>query len=233
VTFRRDDRFRRAVASRSLFEVPVPAPTASGEHGFMVGGRSRPFFPRCGGKQPRASLPNARSRCSSPATGCPARRRQAGYELTNRIGQRKGTPAGGGGHGSVDRGRRPRRGRRRRGDRLLHRLARVHTGRGRAGRAGQAVGDGPTAGRRNCARDDEGGNPGAGRAGRRPDRQAGSCSSRRTITGGTTPPSATAVRFAEGPREDPYGTVAVFLDLYGNRWDLVQPRLCEPTGGHA
>jgi catechol 2,3-dioxygenase-like lactoylglutathione lyase family enzyme len=32
------------------------------------------------------------------------------------------------------------------------------------------------------------------------------------------------VRFAEAPREEPYGTVAVFLDLYGNRWDLVQPR---------
>jgi catechol 2,3-dioxygenase-like lactoylglutathione lyase family enzyme len=29
------------------------------------------------------------------------------------------------------------------------------------------------------------------------------------------------VRFAEEPREEGYGTVAVFLDLYGNRWDLV------------
>lgn len=32
------------------------------------------------------------------------------------------------------------------------------------------------------------------------------------------------VRFVEGPREESYGTVAVFLDLYGNRWDLVQRR---------
>jgi hypothetical protein len=32
------------------------------------------------------------------------------------------------------------------------------------------------------------------------------------------------VRFAEEPREEGYGTVAVFLDLCGNRWDLVQPR---------
>jgi catechol 2,3-dioxygenase-like lactoylglutathione lyase family enzyme len=32
------------------------------------------------------------------------------------------------------------------------------------------------------------------------------------------------VRFAEEPREEPYGTVAVFLDLCGNRWDLIQPR---------
>jgi catechol 2,3-dioxygenase-like lactoylglutathione lyase family enzyme len=32
------------------------------------------------------------------------------------------------------------------------------------------------------------------------------------------------VRFAEQPREEAYGTVAVFLDLYGNRWDLLQPR---------
>ena len=32
------------------------------------------------------------------------------------------------------------------------------------------------------------------------------------------------VRFVEEPREEAYGTVAVFLDLYNNRWDLVQPR---------
>jgi catechol 2,3-dioxygenase-like lactoylglutathione lyase family enzyme len=32
------------------------------------------------------------------------------------------------------------------------------------------------------------------------------------------------VQLAEEPREETYGTVAVFLDLYGNRWDLVQPR---------
>ena len=32
------------------------------------------------------------------------------------------------------------------------------------------------------------------------------------------------VRFLEAPREEPYGTVAVFEDLYGNRWDLLQPK---------
>lgn len=31
------------------------------------------------------------------------------------------------------------------------------------------------------------------------------------------------VRFAEEPRDEPYGRVAVFEDLYGNRWDLIQP----------
>jgi catechol 2,3-dioxygenase-like lactoylglutathione lyase family enzyme len=30
------------------------------------------------------------------------------------------------------------------------------------------------------------------------------------------------VRFAEEPRQESYGTVAVFVDLYGNRWDLVE-----------
>jgi catechol 2,3-dioxygenase-like lactoylglutathione lyase family enzyme len=30
------------------------------------------------------------------------------------------------------------------------------------------------------------------------------------------------VRFAEEPRHEAYGTVAVFEDLYGNRWDLLQ-----------
>jgi catechol 2,3-dioxygenase-like lactoylglutathione lyase family enzyme len=29
------------------------------------------------------------------------------------------------------------------------------------------------------------------------------------------------VTFAEEPRDEPYGWVVVFLDLYGNKWDLV------------
>lgn len=33
---------------------------------------------------------------------------------------------------------------------------------------------------------------------------------------------ARGVRFAETPREESYGTVAVFVDLYGNRWDLLE-----------
>jgi catechol 2,3-dioxygenase-like lactoylglutathione lyase family enzyme len=37
------------------------------------------------------------------------------------------------------------------------------------------------------------------------------------------------VRFAEGPREEGYATVAVFLDLYGNRWDLIGPPATGPT----
>lgn len=35
--------------------------------------------------------------------------------------------------------------------------------------------------------------------------------------------TARGVRFVEAPRSEPYGTVAVFEDLYGNRWDLIQP----------
>lgn len=30
------------------------------------------------------------------------------------------------------------------------------------------------------------------------------------------------VRFLEAPRHEPYGTVAVFEDLYGNKWDLLE-----------
>lgn len=30
------------------------------------------------------------------------------------------------------------------------------------------------------------------------------------------------VKFQEAPREEAYGTVAVFEDLYGNKWDLLQ-----------
>jgi catechol 2,3-dioxygenase-like lactoylglutathione lyase family enzyme len=33
------------------------------------------------------------------------------------------------------------------------------------------------------------------------------------------------VQFREQPREEPYGIVAVFEDLCGNRWDLLQPRI--------
>jgi len=32
------------------------------------------------------------------------------------------------------------------------------------------------------------------------------------------------VAFVEEPRSESYGTVAVFVDLYGNRWDLIEPR---------
>ena len=35
---------------------------------------------------------------------------------------------------------------------------------------------------------------------------------------------AAGVRFVEPPRQEVYGTVAVFQDLYGNRWDLVERR---------
>lgn len=30
------------------------------------------------------------------------------------------------------------------------------------------------------------------------------------------------VKFAEEPRQESYGVVAVFFDLYGNKWDLLQ-----------
>jgi catechol 2,3-dioxygenase-like lactoylglutathione lyase family enzyme len=32
------------------------------------------------------------------------------------------------------------------------------------------------------------------------------------------------VRFVEEPRVESYGSVAVFVDLYDNRWDLIGPR---------
>jgi len=34
---------------------------------------------------------------------------------------------------------------------------------------------------------------------------------------------ANEVRFARPPKEEPYGIVAVFEDLYGNLWDLIEP----------
>ena len=34
--------------------------------------------------------------------------------------------------------------------------------------------------------------------------------------------TARGVHFCETPRHETYGTVAVFEDLYGNRWDLIE-----------
>jgi catechol 2,3-dioxygenase-like lactoylglutathione lyase family enzyme len=39
---------------------------------------------------------------------------------------------------------------------------------------------------------------------------------------------ARGIRFVRPPAEQPYGTVAVFEDLYGNRWDLVQYAVGQP-----
>lgn len=39
---------------------------------------------------------------------------------------------------------------------------------------------------------------------------------------------ANGVTFLEAPRRESYGTVAVFTDLYGNRWDLIEPN---PSAG--
>ncbi len=35
--------------------------------------------------------------------------------------------------------------------------------------------------------------------------------------------TAAGVRFLETPRVEAYGTVAVFADPYGNKWDLLEP----------
>jgi catechol 2,3-dioxygenase-like lactoylglutathione lyase family enzyme len=35
---------------------------------------------------------------------------------------------------------------------------------------------------------------------------------------------AQGIVFVREPKEEPYGTVAVFQDLYGNLWDLLEPK---------
>ena len=35
--------------------------------------------------------------------------------------------------------------------------------------------------------------------------------------------TAKGIRFVRKPEQQPYGTVGVFEDLYGNLWDLIQP----------
>jgi len=39
---------------------------------------------------------------------------------------------------------------------------------------------------------------------------------------------AAGVRFVRPPSEEPYGMVAVFEDLYGNRWDLLHYKASKP-----
>lgn len=36
--------------------------------------------------------------------------------------------------------------------------------------------------------------------------------------------TAQGVRFTEAPRSEAYGRVLVFLDPWGNRWDLIEPK---------
>jgi len=40
--------------------------------------------------------------------------------------------------------------------------------------------------------------------------------------------TAAGVRFIRAPAAEPYGAVAVWEDLYGNRWDLLQPAAADP-----
>lgn len=43
---------------------------------------------------------------------------------------------------------------------------------------------------------------------------------------------AKGIKFVRSPKEEPYGTVAVFQDLYGNLWDLLQLKANPSTPGH-
>jgi len=43
---------------------------------------------------------------------------------------------------------------------------------------------------------------------------------------------ARGIVFVREPKDEPYGTVAVFRDLYGNLWDLLEPRR-HPKAGDA
>lgn len=43
---------------------------------------------------------------------------------------------------------------------------------------------------------------------------------------------AQGVQFVRPPAEEPYGTVAVFKDVYGNLWDLIQPKNEAPAASN-
>ena len=86
-----------------------------------------------------------------------------------------------------------------------------------AGYGRRASGDAPPArcrrGRRRAIED------------RQPDRRQGlSLSAHGRLHSRPAWMSAAGVTFLEAPRHEPYGTVAVFQDAFGNRWDLLQPQ---------
>ena len=41
---------------------------------------------------------------------------------------------------------------------------------------------------------------------------------------------AKGVVFVRGPKTESYGSVAVFRDIYGNLWDLLEPKVSQPNG---
>lgn len=43
--------------------------------------------------------------------------------------------------------------------------------------------------------------------------------------------TAAGVRFLSAPRQEPYGQVTVFLDIAGNKWDLIGPPAQEDHDG--
>jgi len=43
---------------------------------------------------------------------------------------------------------------------------------------------------------------------------------------------AKGIVFVRDPKEESYGTVAVFRDLYGNLWDLLEPKIGSPAIGN-
>ena len=42
---------------------------------------------------------------------------------------------------------------------------------------------------------------------------------------------AQGIAFVREPKNEPYGTVAVFQDLYGNLWDFLEPTEQQTSGG--
>ena len=42
--------------------------------------------------------------------------------------------------------------------------------------------------------------------------------------------SEAGIRFVRAPKSESYGTVAVFEDLYGNLWDLIERKRADPKG---
>lgn len=68
------------------------------------------------------------------------------------------------------------------------------------------------------------GNPGANRLHRQPGRRPRlSFSPHKYFQRDHSAMLANGIRFLESPRSELYGTVAVFEDLYGNKWDLLEP----------
>ena len=228
-TTRSARRSRRGVHPRDRAEIATPGPIVLGRTVRLVAGREPRRHPRAGRREdlgyveldaPASTPGAATTRTSRPSASSPGRRRASAEPTSCRAPRARVRCGDVRGPGDGDRRRlRPR-----------DRFSSTCSGANSRGRAGvherwspQAMGRRETPGAqtglllaepaRRAARGRR--SPGAGRVGFFLRVEAVDAVHERLVANG--------VQFVVEPRDEPYGRVGVFLDISGNRWDLLGP----------